>query len=42
MPDVWEKVHGLNPKDASDGPKISLTGILILKIILMVRKVLKC
>lgn len=21
MPDAWEKAHGLNPKDASDGPK---------------------
>lgn len=24
MPDVWEKVHGLNQKDASDATKISL------------------
>lgn len=25
MPDVWELTHGLNPKDASDGGKVSLS-----------------
>lgn len=26
MPDVWETAHGLNPNDASDGPKIAADG----------------
>lgn len=26
IPDSWEKAHGLNPKDASDAPKIAANG----------------
>ena len=34
MPDKWEKRHGLNPKDAADGAKLSANGYTNLEIYL--------
>jgi hypothetical protein len=34
MPDKWEKRHGLNPKDAADGAKLSAGGYTNLEIYL--------
>jgi pectate lyase len=31
MPDSWEKSHGLNPKDASDGNKVGTNGYTMLE-----------
>lgn len=34
MPDKWEKAHGLNPKDPSDGNKLDASGYTMLEVFL--------